>query len=148
MGRVEALCISRKKGTCKKEVAHALFIEDWGIKGDAHGGTWHRQVSLLEGEKIDKVKYILPGIVHGSFAENLITRDIPLSLLDVGERVGIGDTVVLEITQRGKECHADGCAIKRSTGECIMPREGLFARVLKGGDVKRGDPIRRLSIHH
>ena len=141
MGYVEAVCISPKKGMVKKQVERITVKHDWGIVDDAHAGKWHRQVSLLAGESIDQVKEQLPGLRHGSFAENIVTRDIDLCGLQVGDRLTLGEEVVLEITQIGKECHNQGCAVKRKTGDCIMPREGLFARVICSGTVKPGDTI-------
>ena len=141
MGHVEAVCISPKKGMVKKSVPQILLKQDWGIGDDAHAGKWHRQVSLLAGESIDLVKKELPGLRHGSFAENIVTRDIDLAGLQIGDRLTLGEEVMLEITQIGKECHNRGCAVKRKTGDCIMPREGLFARVICGGTVRPGDNI-------
>jgi MOSC domain-containing protein YiiM len=143
MGYVEAVCVSPKKGMVKKSMPQVLLQQDWGIADDAHAGKWHRQVSLLAGESIDLVKKQLPGLHHGSFAENIVTRDIDLAGLKIGDRLALGKTVVLEITQIGKECHNQGCAVKRKTGDCIMPREGLFAKVICGGTVKPGDRISR-----
>ena len=137
MAHVEAVCLSHKKGIVKKEQSNVVLIENWGIDGDAHAGDWHRQISLLAGESIDTVKEILPTLKNGAFAENIITRGIDLNTLKIGDRLQIGDTVVLEITQIGKECHNSGCAIKKATGDCIMPREGIFARVIKGGKLLR-----------
>lgn len=141
MAHVEAVCISVKKGTVKREQEEVQFVEEWGIEDDAHAGKWHRQVSLLAGESIDNVKEILPTLKNGAFAENIITRGIDLSRIEVGQQLSIGRDVLLEITQIGKECHNDGCAIKKATGDCIMPREGIFAKVLKGGRVQKGDTI-------
>lgn len=138
---VEALCISAKKGMVKKEVGEAVFREEWGIENDAHAGKWHRQVSLLAGESIDGVKKTLPTLKNGAFAENIITRGLDLHAITVGDRVQIGDQVVLEITQIGKVCHNDGCVIKKATGDCIMPREGLFAKVVRGGTVTSRDKL-------
>ena len=135
MAHVEAVCVSRKKGIVKKEQGNVVLIENWGIDGDAHAGDWHRQVSLLAGESIDTVKETLPTLKNGAFAENIITRGIDLTTLKIGDRLQVGDTVVLEITQIGKECHNDGCAIKKATGDCIMPREGIFSRVIQGGEI-------------
>jgi len=135
MAHVEAVCLSHKKGIVKKEQRNVVLIENWGIDGDAHAGDWHRQISLLAGESIDTVKEVLPTLKNGAFAENIITRGIDLNTLKIGDRLQIGDTVVLEITQIGKECHNSGCAIKKATGDCIMPREGIFARVIQGGDI-------------
>jgi MOSC domain-containing protein YiiM len=141
MGIIEAVCTSEKKGVVKKARQSAALKKDWGIDGDAHVGLWHRQVSLLAGESIDHVKEVIPSLKEGAFAENLITRGIDLSLLSIGGRLHIGDSVILEVTQIGKECHNNGCAIKRATGDCIMPREGIFAKVIKGGSINSGDKI-------
>ena len=141
MAHVEAVCLSRKKGIVKKEKPQVIVLENWGIEGDAHAGDWHRQVSLLAGESIDNVKEILPTLKNGAFAENIITRGIDLNTLQIGDRLQVGGQVVLEITQIGKECHNSGCAIKKATGDCIMPREGIFARVIKGGVVVKDDAI-------
>ena len=135
MAHVEAVCLSRKKGIVKKEQGNVVLIENWGIDGDAHAGDWHRQVSLLAGESIDTVKKTLPTLKNGAFAENIITRGIDLTTLKIGDRLQVGDTVILEITQIGKKCHNDGCAIKKATGDCIMPREGIFSRVIQGGEI-------------
>ena len=141
MAHVEAVCLSRKKGIVKKEQDKAILRENWGVEGDAHAGDWHRQVSLLAGESIDTVKEILPTLKNGAFAENIITRGIDLTSLTIGDRLQIGDEVVLEITQIGKECHNSGCAIKKATGDCIMPREGIFSRVIQGGEILKELPV-------
>lgn len=141
MAIVEAICISRKKGIVKKAVDNATFKMNWGIIGDAHAGKWHRQVSLLAGESIDNVKKILPTLKNGAFAENIVTRGIDLNRLKIGDRLQVGDSVLLEITQIGKKCHNNGCAIKKATGDCIMPREGLFAIVVAGGTISSADQI-------
>jgi len=137
MAYVEAVCLSHKKGIVKKEQDLVVARENWGIEGDAHAGDWHRQISLLAGESIDGVKEVLPTLKNGAFAENIITREINLNELRVGDRLEIGDQVILEITQIGKECHNSGCAIKKATGDCIMPREGIFAQVIKGGTLTK-----------
>ena len=137
MAYVEAVCSSHKKGIVKKEQERVTLRENWGLEGDAHAGEWHRQVSLLAGESIDGVKETLPTLKNGAFAENIITRGIDLTTLNIGDRLQIGDEVVLEITQIGKECHNSGCAIKKATGDCIMPKEGLFARVIQGGKMSK-----------
>jgi len=137
MAHVEAVCLSHKKGIVKKEQDKVTLRENWGIEGDAHAGDWHRQVSLLAGESIDNVKEILPTLKNGAFAENIITRGFDLTSVKIGDRLQIGDTVVLEITQIGKECHNSGCAIKKATGDCIMPKEGIFSRVIQGGEVSK-----------
>ena len=145
MAHVEAVCISHKKGIVKREQEKVVLQENFGIQGDAHAGDWHRQVSLLAGESIDSVKKILPTLKNGAFAENIITRGLDLTQLSVGDRLKIGDTIVLEITQIGKECHNSGCAIKKATGDCIMPREGLFAIVVAGGSIASADKIQVLG---
>jgi MOSC domain-containing protein YiiM len=137
MAYVEAVCLSHKKGIVKKEQEKVDARPNWGIEGDAHAGEWHRQVSLLAGESIDGVKQVLPTIKNGAFAENIITRGIDLNALRIGDRLQVGEQVVLEITQIGKECHNSGCAIKKATGDCIMPREGIFAQVISGGVISR-----------
>jgi MOSC domain-containing protein YiiM len=142
MAHVEAVCTSEKKGIVKREQAEIVLKENWGIENDAHAADWHRQVSLLAGESIDNVKEKLPTLKNGAFAENIVTRGIDLTTIKIGDRLSIDDNVVLEITQIGKECHNDGCAIKKLTGDCIMPREGIFATVIKGGRVQAGDSIR------
>ncbi|NTV14481.1 MAG: MOSC domain-containing protein [Desulfobulbaceae bacterium] len=145
MAHVEAVCISSKKGMVKKEQPEVILKTGWGIEGDAHAGDWHRQVSLLAGESIDTVKVILPTLKNGAFAENLITRGLDLSGLKIGDRLQVGAEIILEITQIGKECHNQGCAIKKATGDCIMPKEGLFSRVLQGGKVRPGDLLKPLN---
>lgn len=142
---VEAICISAKKGIVKREIAEVLFRDKWGIEQDAHAGDWHRQVSLLAGESIDRVKEKLPSLKNGAFAENIITRNMDLSMVKVGDKLRLGGEVVLEITQIGKKCHNDGCAIKKATGNCIMPKEGLFAKVVNGGHLRKGDAICSLT---
>ncbi|MBW1635678.1 MAG: MOSC domain-containing protein [Deltaproteobacteria bacterium] len=140
---VEAICISNKKGIVKRETEEVFFENNWGIEQDAHAGKWHRQVSLLAGESIDRVKEKLPTLKNGAFAENIITRDIDLTDVKIGDQLHLGKDVILEITQIGKKCHNDGCAIKKATGDCIMPKEGLFARVISGGSLQKGDVIRK-----
>ena len=138
MGFIEAICISTEKGVVKNAVGEISLRPGWGIDGDAHAGDWHRQVSILAGESIDRMRRKMPELDHGMFAENIVTRDIDLSVLTIGNSLLIGDDIVLEITQIGKECHNAGCAIKSATGECIMPKEGLFCRVEQGGTIKPG----------
>ena len=141
MAKVIAINISEKKKTPKKTIPEGKLIEDFGFEGDAHAGNWHRQVSLLAKESIEKAKGMrTDGLCHGMFAENITTEGIELHTLPVGTKLKIGDTAVIEITQLGKECH-DGCAIKELVGQCIMPREGIFGKVLTGGTVKAGDEI-------
>lgn len=141
MGIVEAVCISIEKGTVKNTVSSAVMRESWGIEGDAHAGDWHRQVSLLAGESIDAVREKLPELEYGMFGENLVTRGIELLLLTIGDRLRIGEQVLLEVTQIGKTCHNGGCPIKTATGDCIMPREGIFCKVITGGDIGPGSEI-------
>jgi MOSC domain-containing protein YiiM len=142
MAYIQAVCLSHKKGIVKKEQEQVIIKENWGIEGDAHAGEWHRQVSLLAGESIDTVRDVLPGIKNGVFAENIITRGLDLTSLKIGDRLQIGADVILEVTQIGKECHNSGCAIKKATGDCIMPREGIFAQVIKGGTMQKEQIIK------
>ncbi|NNK12610.1 MAG: MOSC domain-containing protein, partial [Desulfofustis sp.] len=135
MATVEAVCTSDKKGIVKKERDRVILKANWGIEGDAHAGDWHRQISLLASESIELVREQLPTLKKGAFAENIITRGIDLEKIGIGRKIQIGASAVLEITQIGKECHNSGCAIKKATGDCIMPREGLFAKVIEGGSV-------------
>lgn len=137
MSKVLAICVSKHKGTLKNEVSEANFIEEFGIEGDAHAGKWHRQVSLLAFEKIDDFRNKGGNVDFGAFGENLVVDGIELHKLPVGQQLQVGE-VLLEVTQIGKECH-DKCAIYYQVGECIMPKNGIFTRVLKGGKVKVGD---------
>lgn len=137
MGKVLAICISEKKGTLKNEISEAKFIEDFGIENDAHAGKWHRQVSLLEFNKIDEFRKKGANVDFGAFGENLVVEGIELHTLPIGQLIQIGD-VLLEVTQIGKKCH-DKCQIYYQVGECIMPKNGIFTKVLKGGRVKVGD---------
>ena len=137
MSKVLAICISKHKGTLKNEVSEANFIEEFGIEGDAHAGKWHRQVSLLAFEKIDDFRNKGGNVDFGAFGENLVVDGIELHKLPVGQQLQVGE-VLLEVTQIGKECH-DKCAIYYQVGECIMPKNGIFTRVLIGGKVKVGD---------
>ena len=140
MAKVLSVNISEKKGTPKTRINPGVLIEEFGFEGDAHAGKWHRQVSLLAKESIDKSKGLpTDGLCHGVFAENITTEGIELHTLAVGTRLKIGECL-LEITQIGKECHG-GCAIRALVGQCIMPREGVFARVIKGGKVFENDSI-------
>ncbi len=141
MAYVEAVCTSHKKGIVKREKEKVVLKENFGIEADAHAGDWHRQISLLAGESIDTVKETLPTLKNGAFAENIITRGMDLTQLSVGDRLQVGDAIILEITQIGKECHNSGCAIKKATGDCIMPKEGLFAIVVTGGTISSADEI-------
>ena len=138
-GKIEAICISDIRGVVKTPVAEAELLVGHGIVGDAHGGDWHRQISLLARESIARVKAVLPDLADGDFAENIVTSGLELASLPVGTRLNLGGTV-LEVMQIGKECH-QGCAIREATGDCVMPREGIFCRVLVGGIIRPGDPV-------
>ena len=137
---VLAVCISEKKGTEKKEVEKIVLKEDWGIEGDAHAGKWHRQVSLLAFEKIDAFRKKGAEVDFGAFGENIIVGGVDLRSLPVGTVLEIGEAR-LRVTQIGKECHSH-CNIYKKMGDCIMPREGIFAEVLKGGVVQKGESIK------
>ena len=139
MGVIKGICISEYKGTQKHEVLEAELVCDWGIKGDAHAGKWHRQVSLLGFEQIEDFRARGADVAFGAFGENLIVEGFHLRELPIGTIFQIGD-VVLEMTQIGKECHSH-CEIYKKMGDCIMPREGVFAKVLNGGMIKKGDEI-------
>ena len=139
MANVKAVCISEKKGTMKHPVDTIELKIDHGIVGDAHAGNWHRQVSLLADESVEKMREKFPDIPVGAFAENILTTGLCLYELPVGTKLQVGETI-LEVTQIGKECHAD-CAIRQQVGDCVMPREGIFTKVLKEGTVKAGDEI-------
>lgn len=139
MGMVKAVCISENKGERKKPVATVELRENHGIVGDAHAGEWHRQVSLLASESIDKMRALGLDVDSGDFAENITTSDIELVTLPIGTRLQVGATL-LEITQIGKECHTR-CAIYYQAGDCVMPKEGIFAKVITGGMVRPGDKV-------
>ncbi|MDR1024227.1 MAG: MOSC domain-containing protein [Treponema sp.] len=138
MAYIVSVNISAEKGTEKRPIGEALLRRDHGIEGDAHAGNWHRQISLLAQESIDKMSALgVTGLVPGSFAENITLRGLELHTLPVGTRLLLGDCEV-ELTQIGKECHRH-CRIYQQIGRCIMPVEGIFAKVLKGGTLKTGD---------
>ena len=139
MGKILGICISEKRGTEKHEIPEANLVKDWGIEGDAHGGKWHRQVSLLSFEKIEDFRAKGAEVDFGAFGENLIVEGYDLRALPVGTRFQIGDAV-LELTQIGKECHSH-CQIYKRMGDCIMPREGVFTEVIEPGHIKNGDEI-------
>ena len=143
MGVIKGICISEKRGTAKHEIEEAVFVKDWGIEKDAHAGHWHRQVSLLSYEKIEEFRKKGAQIGLGAFGENLIVEGYDFRNLPVGTRFQCGD-VILEMTQIGKECHSH-CEIYKRMGECIMPREGVFAVVLKGGKIKKGDILEKIE---
>ncbi len=138
---IVSLATSRKKGTTKVPVDEVHLIVDHGIEGDAHAGPWHRQVSFLASESIEKARNQGLDVTFGNFAENFATRGIDWSNIPIGTRLGLGDSAEVEITQKGKVCH-NKCAIYYMAGDCIMPREGVFARVLKGGHIRCGEPVR------
>ena len=145
MGRVEALCTGGKKGERKRPADSAVFRAGHGLEGDAHAGDWHRQVSLLAAEDVERVRRQgLPNLVPGDFAENVVLSGLDLGALGLGSRLRLGRDATLTITQIGKVCHS-ACAIGRVTGDCIMPRLGLFARVTAGGTVRAGDAAEVLA---
>lgn len=137
MGKVIAICTSEKKGTQKTEQNEAVFIEDFGIQGDAHAGKWHRQVSLISREKIEAFRARGAMVDYGAFGENIVIEGFDLAKLPIGTLFQCND-VVLELTQIGKKCHSE-CEIFHMVGDCIMPREGVFTKVLHGGRIKAGD---------
>jgi MOSC domain-containing protein YiiM len=140
-GRVTAICISQEKGVVKQPLAAVEVRADHGLVGDAHAGPWHRQVSLLATESIEKIRRVIPDLADGAFAENIVTEGVDLLSVPVGGRIRLGQGIELEVTQIGKECH-NSCAIKQQTGDCVMPREGIFCRVLAGGTLKTGDLVK------
>ena len=134
--KLVAINISKEKGVKKQSIESGRLIENWGLENDAHAGSWHRQISLLGMESVRKIEQLgLEGLCTGSFAENLTTEGICLYELPIGTRFSIGECL-LEVTQIGKECHQH-CAIYHQVGDCVMPREGIFARVIKGGQIGR-----------
>jgi MOSC domain-containing protein YiiM len=138
-GRVVAVCISENKGERKKPVREVSVRENYGIEDDAHAGDWHRQISLLAMESIKKMQAKGLDVTTGDFAENITTEGIDLPSLPIGTRLAIGDTLT-EVTQIGKECHTR-CAIFHQAGDCVMPREGIFVKVLRGGTIRNNDTI-------
>lgn len=137
MGKIIAVCVSEKKGTQKKNVGSATLVADHGIENDAHAGNWHRQVSLLSYEKVEDFRAKGAVVDDGAFGENLVISGFDFKTLPIGTKFRCND-VILELTQIGKECHAH-CAIYHAMGDCIMPREGVFTKVLHGGTVSVGD---------
>lgn len=144
-GKIVSVNISKDKGTKKRPVVSCRILEGYGIEGDGHGGDWHRQVSLLAKESIDKMRDLGLDVGPGDFAENLTTKGINLIELPIGARLVISDEVVLSITQIGKVCHKR-CTIYYQAGDCIMPKEGIFARAVKGGSINVGASIRVIEI--
>lgn len=139
MGKVIAVCLSKNKGERKTPVDSVRLLPNHGIDGDAHAGDWHRQVSLLAQESIEKMQRLGLSVQAGDFAENITTSGIDLPSLPIGTKLRVGETT-MEVTQIGKECHTR-CAIFYQAGDCVMPKEGIFARVLQGGGIKPGDTL-------
>jgi MOSC domain-containing protein YiiM len=145
MAKIIAINFSEDKGVPKQSIEEGYFIKGHGLEGDAHAGEWHRQVSLLGVESIEKIKKLgLTNLETGSFAENLTTEGICLFELPIGTLVQIGEAI-MEVSQIGKECHM-GCAIRQTTGDCVMPREGIFAKVIHSGWIRPGDQLEVLHI--
>lgn len=140
MAHITSVCRSERRGTVKQNIKSGVLVENFGLEGDAHGGNWHRQVSLLSQDSIDAFNARGAGVGAGAFGENLAVSGLDLKTLPVGCRLRIGETALLEITQIGKTCHTS-CEIAQRMGECIMPQEGIFARVLRGGAVAVGDSV-------
>ncbi len=140
MGEVLAVCVSETRGVQKKPVEVVHCVRNVGIREDAHAGDWHRQISLLADESADLMREKGVAIGPGDFAENVLTRGIDVKSLPVGTRLRVGEAVLLEVTQIGKECH-HGCAIYQATGDCVMPREGIFCIVIEEGTIRAGDRI-------
>jgi MOSC domain-containing protein YiiM len=145
-GRIVAVSISPKKGVKKTNILLGSLIENYGLENDAHAGDWHRQVSLLAVESISKIRKKGLDVNPGDFAENITTKGIKLWELPVGTRLKLGENALVEVTQIGKECH-DRCAIYKQVGDCVMPREGIFVKVLKGGTIGPSDSIQVLNTH-
>jgi len=139
-GKVLAVNISEDKGTKKTNVQSCALMKDFGLKGDAHAGPWHRQVSLLANESIEKMRAKGLNVGYGDFAENVTTEGVDLVHLPIGTKIRIGNSVILRVTQIGKVCH-ERCAIYYQAGDCVMPKEGIFAEVVTEGEVKIGDEI-------
>jgi MOSC domain-containing protein YiiM len=139
-GKITAISISKRKGIPKSNIVSAKLIADHGIENDAHAGKWHRQVSFLAIESIEKMKAKLPALRPGAFAENITTEFIDVPNLSIGTRLRIGEAAEVEITQIGKECH-NKCAIYFKVGNCVMPTEGIFGKVIKSGEIFINDTI-------
>lgn len=142
-GQIVAVSTSRHKGKKKNNLPACELVKDKGLDGDAHAGDWHRQVSLLAMESINKIRGKGLDVSPGDFAENITTSGLKIWELPLGTRLAVGSETLLEVTQIGKECH-DRCAIYHQVGDCVMPKEGVFTRVLRGGTVRPGDEIRVL----
>jgi molybdopterin adenylyltransferase len=139
-GKVLAVNISEDKGTKKTNIQSCTLLKDFGLKGDAHAGPWHRQVSLLANESIEKMRAKGLNVGYGDFAENITTEGVDLVHLPTGTEIRVGNSVILRVSQIGKECH-ERCAIYYQAGDCVMPKEGIFAEVVNEGEVKVGDEI-------
>lgn len=144
MAKILAVCGSSKRGVRKSDWGSGVLVKNYGLEGDAHAGDWHRQLSLLAIESIDKMRQKGLDVNPGDFAENLTTEGIDLVSLPIGTKLEIGENILVEVTQIGKECH-QGCEIFKLAGDCVMPREGIFVRVLQGGAVKKGDLINKIK---
>lgn len=143
-GEVIAVCTSAEKGVRKQSVDSIELEVGTGVVGDAHSGAWHRQVSLLPDEAVDELRQVLPNLKAGDFAENILTRGLDLKSLPVGTVISVGEAL-LAVTQIGKKCHND-CEIKRLVGKCAMPSEGIFAVVIRGGEVRPGDEVHVMEV--
>ena len=141
-----SITVSKKKGTRKVPVKEASIVTDHGIEGDAHAGPWHRQVSFLASESIDNAREQGLNVTFGDFAENIATAGIDWKNIPIGTKMRLGESVIVEITQIGKECH-NKCAIYYQAGDCIMPKEGMFAKVITGGIIRTGDRIQVLNSY-
>jgi MOSC domain-containing protein YiiM len=139
-GKVLAVNISEEKGTKKNNIQSCTLLKDFGLQGDAHAGPWHRQVSLLANESIEKMRAKGLNVGYGDFAENITTKGVDLVHLPIGTEIRIGNSVLLRVTQIGKECHTR-CAIYYQAGDCVMPKEGIFSEVINEGEIKVGDKI-------
>src|SRR4030042_5857195 len=139
-GKILAVNISEEKGTKKTNIQSCALLKDFGLKGDAHAGPWHRQVSLLANESIEKMRAKGLKVSYGDFAENITTEGVDLVRLPIGTEIRIGNSIILRMTQIGKECH-ERCAIYYQAGDCVMPKEGIFTEVVNEGEVKVGDDI-------
>jgi len=142
--KIVSIAVSKKKGTTKHCVDQAELVENHGIKGDAHAGDWHRQLSFLAAESIEAVSTREFILNFGDFAENIATTGIDWKAQKIGQQVRLGEEALVEITQIGKECHKK-CAIFYRTGDCIMPKEGVFAKILTGGHIKVGDAVQLVA---
>lgn len=138
--KIVSIAISKKRGTPKTQVEEISVISDHGIEGDAHAGPWHRQLSFLASESIDKARAQGLDVTFGDFAENIATSGVDWNKIPIGTRLRLGDSALVEVTQIGKECH-NKCAIYHKVGDCIMPSEGIFSRVINGGKIRVGDKI-------